>query len=127
MFWENFRRIIAFLLGIAFIGVGVQHFIDPVKFDEIVPSYLGSPRFWTFFSGFIEIVLGLGLFFKGTLKKASFFLVVFLILVYLANLNMWINDIPFNGTLLDLKGHVFRLLAQLFLILFFIGVVKWQK
>ena len=41
---------------------------------------------------------------------------VFLVFVYLANLNMWLNDVPFNGTLLSLNGHIIRLLVQLILI-----------
>ena len=49
-------------------------------------------------------------------RLAAIFLVVFLVLVYLANLNMWLNDIPFNGTLLSKNGHIIRLLVQLVLI-----------
>ena len=44
------------------------------------------------------------------------FLTVFLVCVYLANLNMWLNDIPFNGTVLSQNGHIIRLLVQLVLI-----------
>ncbi len=36
--------------------------------------------------------------------------------VYLANLNMWLNDIPFNATVLSQNGHIARLVVQLVLI-----------
>ena len=127
MFWQVFRRVIAALLGLAFIRIGIQHFVDPIKFDQIVPGYLGWPRFWTLLTGVIEVILGLGLLFQATLKKVSFCLVIFLIIVYLANLNMWVNDVPFNGTLLGWEQHVLRLMVQLLLISFFIWVVKCQK
>ena len=49
-------------------------------------------------------------------RLAAIFLVVFLVLVYLANLNMWLNDIPFNGTALSQNSHIIRLLVQVVLI-----------
>lgn len=122
-----FNRAMCFILGMAFIKVGIEHFIDPLKFDLIVPKYLICPRFWTLFSGFIEIALGIGLFFEKTYKKSSLLLVIFLVLVYLANLNMWVNDIPFNGSTFGILGHVVRLFIQLILISFFIWVFKCQK
>ena len=43
-------------------------------------------------------------------------MIVQLILLYLANLNMWINDIPFNGTRLSTTGHIVRWIIQILLL-----------
>ena len=110
------RNLVGLFLGIPFIWIGCDHFFRPEIFDPIVPNYLGFPRFWTIASGIVEILLGIGIMLPHSRRLAAIFLVVFLVLVYLANLNMWLNDIPFNGTLLSKNGHIIRLLVQLVLI-----------
>jgi len=108
-------------LGVPFIWVGCEHFIVPEIFDPIVPDYLGLPRFWTLASGVVEIVLGVGVMLPPSRQLAARFLMFFLVFVYFANLNMWINDIPFNGTKLSQNGHIIRLVVQLLLI----GICFW--
>ncbi|MEE2946834.1 MAG: hypothetical protein VX392_00815 [Verrucomicrobiota bacterium] len=110
------KSLIGFLLGIPFIWIGCDHFIRPEIFDPIVPNYLGFARFWTIASGVFEIFIGIGIMMPPCRRTTARFLTVFLVCVYLANLNMWLNDIPFNGTLLSQNGHVARLLVQLVLI-----------
>ena len=99
-----------------FIWIGCDHFIRPEIFDPIVPNYLGFPRFWTLASGVIEILLGLGIMLPPSRRLTARFLTGFLVCVYLANLNMWLNDIPFNATVLSQNGHITRLVVQLVLI-----------
>jgi len=110
------RNLIGFFLGIPFIWIGCEHFIRPEIFDLIVPNYLGFPRFWTMASGVFEVLLGTGIMLPPCRRSTARFLTVFLVYVYLANLNMWLNDIPFNGTALSQNGHIIRLLVQLVLI-----------
>ena len=110
------RNLIGFFFGIPFIWIGCDHFIRPEIFDPIVPNYLGFPRFWTLASGVIEILLGLGIMLPHSRRLAARFLTVFLVFVYFANLNMWLNNIPFNGTALSQNDHIIRLVVQLALI-----------
>ena len=110
------QKIIGAILGIAFMSIGIQHFVNPEMFNAIVPKYLGWPAFWNYASGFLEIVLGLGLIIPISRRIAARFLVVLVLLLSLANLNMWINDIPFNGTLLTTTGHIIRWTIQLILL-----------
>ena len=110
------RNLIGFFFGIPFIWIGCDHFIRPEIFDPIVPNYLGFPRFWTLASGVIEILLGLGIMLPPSRRLTARFLTGFLVCVYLANLNMWLNDIPFDGTVLSQNGHITRLVVQLVLI-----------
>ena len=110
------RKIIGFLLGLAFSAIGYRHFAAPEGFNAIVPAYLGAPWFWTYASGVLEIALGVGITVPRTRPMAARLLLVLVILMSLANLNMWINDIPFNGTRLSTTGHMIRWLVQFILL-----------
>ena len=111
-----FRNIVAVILGLAFTGIGILHFVNPEPFNAIVPPYLGWPAFWNYSSGFLEIVLGMGLIYSKTRKKAALLLVVLVLLVSLANINMWMNDLPFNGTRMSQTGHILRAFIQILLL-----------
>jgi len=110
------RNTLGILLGIAFISIGILHFVNPEPFNSIVPSYLGWPEFWNYSSGLLEIILGVGIIISKTRKNAARLLVVLVLLVSLANINMWMNDLPFNGTRMSQTGHLIRALIQCVLI-----------
>ena len=115
------RTIAAVVYGIPFIWVGVQHFVRPEIFVPIVPDYLGWPEFWVHVTGWTEIGLGIGIMVPRTRSICAKLMVAQLALLYLANLNMWVNDIPFEGHRFGLMGHVLRLAVQLGLM----GVAVW--
>ena len=115
------KNIVGCLLGLPFIWIGIQHFVNPKAFNEIVPRYLAAPSFWTYTSGALEILLGIGIMIPVTRTISARLLVVLVLLMSLANLNMYLNDVPFNGTLLSTAGHVIRLIAQVILI----AVLLW--
>ena len=46
-------------IGLAFISVGVDHFVNPSWYEPIVPSVLGDARFWVLVSGLFEVLFGL--------------------------------------------------------------------
>lgn len=111
----------SFILGIFFINVGIGHFLDPAWFEPIVPTILGDPTFWVLITGAMEVVLGLGLIIPRTRKYAGLLMALFLVAVYWANLNMWINNVPLEGKTFEGKWHVLRLIAQVMMI----GVALW--
>lgn len=117
---------VAIALGLAFAWIGLLHFRNPEPFEAIVPAYLGWPRFWNFTSGGLEIVLGLGLLVPRTRRWSARLLVFLVLAMSLANLNMWINDLPFNGTRLSNRGHLIRGAIQVVLlaVLAFLG---WRR
>jgi len=123
---HRIRIALAIALGIPFIMIGLEHFIRPAPFDAIVPAYLGFPRFWTFASGIAEVLLGIGIMLPPCRRWAAICLAVFLVCVYPANLNMWLNDIPFNGQRLSQKVHVVRLFIQLILICLALWLADWR-
>ncbi len=119
------RHITALALGLFFIKIGVDHFLDPVWFEPIVPTVLGHPRFWVYASGVVEIALGIGLIIPFTRRKAGGLLAIFLVLLYWANVNMWINDIEIGGVRLSTGGHIARAFAQLAMIGMALWVGRW--
>jgi uncharacterized membrane protein len=109
--------LLTLFFGLFFINIGIQHFIDPEWFEPIVPSALGEPRFWVFLSGFFEIVFGIMILIKPLRKYGSLGISLMLVVLYWANLNMWINDIPIGGVKLNFSEHIIRGIIQILLIL----------
>ena len=95
--------------GSFFFYVGVLHFTDTSWFEPIVPPILGSARFWVLISGVAEIIVGLALiisaleiFFTSRnyfSRKAGLASALLLVLLYPANLYMWIYDIELGDGL----------------------------
>ncbi len=112
----NVRNILSLGLGLAFMYVGIDHFIHPAWYEPIVPEVLPSARFWVLLSGLLEATLGLMLIIPRTRALASVGMVWMLVVLYWANFNMWYNDIPLNGTSPDDVWHLVRLVAQIILI-----------
>ena len=108
---------LAIVLGLAFCRIGLLHWTNPAPFEAIVPAYLGAPSFWNLLSGSFEILFGIGLVMPRTRKRAAMLLFYLVIAMSLANLNMWVNDLPFNGTRLSTQGHVIRWCVQIGLLL----------
>ena len=116
-----FVHILALIYGIPFILVGIEHFREPQKFVDIVPKYMPFALFLVYLTGVMEIVGGLGIIYPETREITGRLMVLFLIAVYPANFNMWINDIPYNGTRLTTQGHLVRLSVQFLLIIGALG------
>ncbi len=109
-------HILALIYGIPFILIGIEHFREPQKFVDIVPKYMPFALFLVYLTGVMEIAGGLGIIYPETREIAGRLMVLFLLAIYPANFNMWINDIPYNGTRLTTQGHLFRLSIQILLI-----------
>ena len=114
-------HLLALAYGVPFVMVGIEHFRDPQKFVDIVPSYLPFPLFLVYLTGLMEIAGGLGIIYPETRIIAGRFMVLFLLAVYPANFYMWTNDVPFNGTRLTTNGHLVRLFVQFLLIVAALG------
>ncbi len=110
------ENLVAVPYGLWFVWVGVQHFQDPEWFEPIVPRVLGNPRFWVYLSGAFEVVLGLGVALPWFRREAALGISLMLVVLYWANLNMWINDIPLSGRTYANHWHALRGLGQVVLI-----------
>ena len=114
-------HILALIYGIPFILIGIEHFKEPQKFVDIVPKYMPFALFLVYLTGVMEILVGLGIIYPDTREITGRLTVLFLLAIYPANFNMWINDVPFNGTRLTTQGHLFRLYVQILLIIAALG------
>lgn len=124
--WSYHRDILAIGLGCFFTYVGILHFIDPEWFTAIVPNILpGSDVFWVIVSGILEVLCGIGLLLPKTRVLAAKATVFLLIILYWANLNMWIYDIELNGNTFPLWAHILRGLAQVAMVLIAAYLGEW--
>jgi uncharacterized membrane protein len=77
------------LLGLAFIGAGVNHFVMPNAYERIVPpSMKGQARSLVAVSGVAEVAGGLGVLLPWTRRLAGLSLIALLAAVFPANLYM---------------------------------------
>lgn len=126
MLWSYHRDVLAIGLGCFFTYVGILHFIDPKWFTAIVPDMLpGSDVFWVIISGIPEVLCGIGLIVPKTRILAARATVVLLVILYWANLNMWIYDIELDGNSFPLWAHILRGLAQVVMVLIAAYLGKW--
>ena len=121
----NFAKGVSALVGgCFFFYVGVLHFTDTKWFEPIVPPIFGYARFWVLISGVAEIMVGAALvvagieviFDYGTYyrERAGVSSAILLIILYPANLYMWIYDVELGGgESLSPVGHVVRLFLQI--------------
>ena len=116
---------IPILFGAGFVLVGLRHFQDPAWFEPIVPGILGMPRLWVYSSGLFEIILGLGIMTPKFRPEASILTAMMLVVLYWANLNMWVNDIPIGGSRLSTNGHIIRGLIQALMIWLALWIGDW--
>ena len=109
-----------------YVNVGVQHFTNTAWFEPIVPAVLGDPTFWVLLTGVMEIAIGVGLILSRTRRIAAFGSMAFLVGIYWANLNMWVNNIPLDGKTYATHWHVLRLVAQLGMIGLSYAIWRWS-
>jgi uncharacterized membrane protein len=77
------------LLGVVFVGAGVNHFAIPGHYERIVPpSMKGSARSIVAISGVAEILGGLGVLMPWTRRAAGLGLIALLAAIFPANLYM---------------------------------------
>ena len=103
----------SFAFGFLFVFIGTQHFTNTAWFEPIVPNVLGNPTFWVWLTGVMEIGLGLGLLVRRFRRRAALLTAAFLVGVYWANLNMWVNNLSIGGQTYGHAWHVGRLVAQI--------------
>lgn len=71
-----------------YILAGINHFIRPETYLEIIPPWLPEPALLVILSGIAEIILGLGLLWAKTRRLASWGIILLLVAVFPANIQM---------------------------------------
>ena len=71
-----------YLMGAMYIIAGIMHFIKPKVYLRIMPRYLPFHKPLVLLSGLVEIMLGVGLFFRFT-KDMSLYGIITMLSVFL--------------------------------------------
>ena len=83
-----FKLITQIICGLLYMAAGVNHFLDPKFYENIMPPYMPWPSQLVIVSGIAEIVLGIGLLVPRTSTYAAWGLILLLIAVFPANIHM---------------------------------------
>ena len=88
----KFKPLFIYLMGIGYIWVGVQHFIDTSFFLKIMPPGFPFHKESVYVSGVLEILFGSGIIIKKTRFYASWGIILLLIAVYPANIYLAFSE-----------------------------------
>ena len=88
---SRIKTIALFALAAFFINVGVDHFINPAFYVNIMPDYLPLHLEAVYISGFFEVLGGVCVLIPKLRAAAGWGLVALLIAVYPANIHMALN------------------------------------
>ena len=107
----DITKVLIYVYVLFFVGAGLNHFLNPQFYDEIVPSFIPFPRVVHQFTGVLEIIIPLFLLTKYR-KEAALAMIVLLVLLYGANLYVWINNLPYGRNYWSNQQHLIRFLLQ---------------
>ena len=122
----DITKVLIYVYVIFFIGAGVNHFLNPQFYDAIVPQFIPFPRIVHQFIGVLEIIIPLFLLTRFR-KEAALIMIIFLILIYGANLYVWVNNLPYGRTYFSHQQHFIRLLLQILYIYITYVIYMYDK
>ena len=122
----DITKLLIYVYVVFFISAGVNHFLNPQFYDAIVPDFIPFPRLVHQFTGVIEIILPLILLTRFR-KEAALLMIIFLVILYGANLYVWVNNLPYGRTYFTNQQHFFRFLLQVLYIYITYVIYKYDK
>ena len=122
----DITKVLIYVYVIFFIGAGVNHFLNPQFYDAIVPQFIPFPRLVHQITGVLEIIIPLFLL-TSFRKEAALIMIIFLILIYGANLYVWVNNLPYGRTYFSNQQHFIRLLLQILYIYITYVIYMYDK
>ena len=121
----DITKLVIYVYVVFFISAGVNHFLNPQFYDAIVPDFIPFPRLVHQITGVIEIVLPLLLLTRFR-KEAALLMIFFLVILYGANLYIWVNNLPYGRTYFTNQQHFFRFLLQVLYIYITYVIYKYD-
>lgn len=122
----DITKLLIYVYVVFFISSGVNHFLNPQFYDAIVPDFIPFPRLVHQITGVIEIFLPLFLLTRFR-KEAALLMIIFLVILYGANLYVWINNLPYGRTYFTNQQHFFRFLLQVLYIYITYVIYKYER
>jgi uncharacterized membrane protein len=74
--------------GLFFVLAGLLHFLQPARYDAMIPPFLPAPRLWTLLSGAAQVLCGLGLLTPRFRRTAAWATVALLFAILPANIHV---------------------------------------
>jgi uncharacterized membrane protein len=74
-------------MAVFIIFTGLSHFKFQKGMEMIIPDFIPAKMFWVYCTGFIEIAAGIGLMIPSIRELTAFLLIIFYMLVFVANIN----------------------------------------
>lgn len=88
----NLKTLFIYIMGVGYIWVGVQHFVDTSFFLKIMPPSFPLHKESVYVSGILEVLFGCGIIFKKTRFYSSWGIIILLIAVYPANIYLAFSE-----------------------------------
>ena len=122
----DITKVLIYVYIVFFVGAGLNHFLNPQFYDAIVPQFIPFPRLVHQITGALEIIIPLFLLTRFR-KEAALVMIIFLILIYGANLYVWVNNLPYGRTYFSNQQHFIRLLLQILYIYITYVIYMYDK
>ncbi|WP_144282934.1 DoxX family protein [Chryseobacterium echinoideorum] len=74
-------------MAVFIIFTGLSHFKFQRGMAMMIPDFISAKMFWVYFTGILEIAAGIGLMIPSLRMMTALLLIIFLILVFVANVN----------------------------------------
>jgi uncharacterized membrane protein len=92
------KLVLLFAMGIFYVVAGVNHFVNPGFYVNIMPPYLPWHEEFVFLSGVAEVVLGVAVLIPRTRTLGAWGIIALLIAVFPANVHVAWSDVPMLGS-----------------------------
>ena len=122
----DITKLLIYVYIVFFISAGINHFLNPQFYDALVPDFILFPRLVHQITGVMEIILPLFLLTRFR-KEAALLMIIFLVILYGANLYVWVNNLPYGRTYFTNQQHFFRFLLQVLYIYITYVIYKYDK
>ena len=93
-FIKNYKLITILVMSFLYVFIGVKHFTNPQYFINITPPQIEYKSFAVYFTGALEVFGGLLILSKKTRKTGSYILIFLLVVVFPANIYLYLSEIP---------------------------------
>lgn len=74
-------------MAVFIIFTGLSHFKFQKGMAMMIPEFIPAKMFWVYFTGIIEIAAGIGLMIPSIRETTAILLIIFYVLVFVANIN----------------------------------------
>ena len=91
---KKYKLITVLVMSFMYIFVGVKHFTDPQYFINITPPQIQHKLFVVYFTGVLEVLGGLLILNKKTRMIGAYTLILLLIIVFPANIYLYVSETP---------------------------------